>query len=128
MAFRARVQFVNVKGDYRPEVLAIGGFNPDCQLWRIPAQEAVVGLLGGLWTLYIQGKRTQIELVVRKAGNGRDRLTTSAGDRPLLALPEYPMLHLRNSFLQESRSDHVKVTRVRSDSIRNENEPHEAVR
>ena len=90
MKLPCRIQFATLESVHCA-VKEIGGYNAERRLWRLPAQEAIIGLKVGWWTFYVLFGRNAVDVIGRQSADGQEYLTTCAGVRLLSALPPFPV-------------------------------------
>ncbi len=75
-------------------IKSVGGVNPDGGRWKLPLNEAIVGIENKTYALFVERPAgDRVNLVVAKSAAGNKYLKTTAdGDQPnnLLSLPEWP--------------------------------------
>lgn len=72
-------------------ITRIGGVNSDGTTWRLPLQDAIVGIESGKWQFYVYVGGSKVYAVVAKSASGHKYLKTqNDGEHQnnLLSLPE----------------------------------------
>jgi hypothetical protein len=95
MASRHQVRCINKTDRYNPHerIKNIGGANNDGTAWKIPQEEAIIGIESGKWEFYVSRQGRTVDVIVAVSAYGHKYLKTTAdGVQPdnLLALPECP--------------------------------------
>jgi hypothetical protein len=97
MTITARIQCIN-KTDRTSaweRIRNVGGINPDGARWRLPLNDAIIGIENGTYAFYVERPAgDRVNVVVAKSAAGNKYLKTTAdGDQPnnLLSLPECPL-------------------------------------